>query len=913
MDTSITWITSPGGAGKTTLVVDYLAEKKLSCLWYQIDERDGDIASFFYYMSEAAKSVCPRFKKDLPLLTPEYLQGLSVFTKTYFEELFRRLTSGGKKQAILVFDNFQDALNEHGFHDVLTHILEIVSEGIKIFVLSRLSPPSQLARLKANRNLRLIQWNEIRFNREESDKLIELQNKTRPENETLDLIHQKTDGWAAGLVLLSTQMKSAKMEEKELQQLASDDIFDYLAREIFEKTQPAVQDLLLKTSFCSRVTIVMAERLTGNKEAGSILTQLYRDNYFTQRHVSEETFFQYHPLFKEFLQSVAGRTLSGDAIREIKTDTAVILEEAGKTGESIELYLDTENWEQSVRLILVDAMQMLGQGLNLTLEGWLRQLPDVVHSSSPWLSLYLGVCQTSYNLLEARKWFEQGYAGFKKHSDAMGAYFSWCGIIETYLFSWGNFKPADQWIKELDVLRLDYPDYPNPDIELRVMNDHLAILMFRHPQHPELQTWMEQLEAFLSRAIDPMQRLTAVNNLIFYYHSLRGNMFKLDFLLERLEPYRKDSSGGTMAILGWEQARAACLWQKWESQRCFEVVSNGLYLADEEGVHLWDFHLMAQGIFNAVSSGHLSQAQEMLTKMKAMVLENCQMQICEYHYLSYLEAAHRNDVKDMEKHSIIALAASQETGVVWAECFLHLTRARALFVNNEVEAAWNSLRSTEALSTAIGNDIVDCGILEERTLYSLEAGEEEKALEYLQTYMTKMYKGTYINTPWWRDDIMACLCSLALEHGIEPEYARNVIRKRKLIPPDTAFRTNPLSSSPPKQDEFEDTVTYWANWPYPVKIHTKGEFRVELDDQEVTIRHKQLAVLNVLVAQGGSDVKIAGIVDFIWTEVDGDKAYSSFTTTLSRLRKLLGENCFVSKDGTVSINRKICWVDAFDL
>ncbi|MCP4648270.1 MAG: hypothetical protein GY852_11170, partial [bacterium] len=166
-------------------------------------------------------------------------------------------------------------------------------------------------------------------------------------------------------------------------------------------------------------------------------------------------------------------------------------------------------------------------------------------------------------------------------------------------------------------------------------------------------------------------------------------------------------------------------WQTFESEKCFEAVSAGQSLADEEGVHLWDFHLIAQGIFNTVSSSNRSQAKEMLGKMKTMVMEQCQMQVCEYHYLSYLEAAHHSDVHAMEKHSAIALSASQETGVVWAECFLHLTRARALFMSNEVEAAWKSLRSTEALSNAIGNHIVDCGILEERTLYSLEAGDEE--------------------------------------------------------------------------------------------------------------------------------------------------------------------------------------------
>lgn len=46
----VVWISSPAGSGKTTLVASYLDARKLPCLWYSVDEGDGDLASFFYYM-----------------------------------------------------------------------------------------------------------------------------------------------------------------------------------------------------------------------------------------------------------------------------------------------------------------------------------------------------------------------------------------------------------------------------------------------------------------------------------------------------------------------------------------------------------------------------------------------------------------------------------------------------------------------------------------------------------------------------------------------------------------------------------------------------------------------------------------------------------------------------------------------
>jgi ATP/maltotriose-dependent transcriptional regulator MalT len=87
----ILWITAPAGSGKTTLIAGYLTANRLPCLWYQIDEGDADISTFFYYMGLAAKRAAPRKKKPLPLLTPEYLAGIPTFTRRYFEELFGRL------------------------------------------------------------------------------------------------------------------------------------------------------------------------------------------------------------------------------------------------------------------------------------------------------------------------------------------------------------------------------------------------------------------------------------------------------------------------------------------------------------------------------------------------------------------------------------------------------------------------------------------------------------------------------------------------------------------------------------------------------------------------------------------------------------------------------------------------------
>jgi LuxR family transcriptional regulator, maltose regulon positive regulatory protein len=63
----ITWVTGPPGSGKTTLVASYLSARNFPCLWYQMDERDTDIATFFYYMGMAARKTSRHQRRPMPL------------------------------------------------------------------------------------------------------------------------------------------------------------------------------------------------------------------------------------------------------------------------------------------------------------------------------------------------------------------------------------------------------------------------------------------------------------------------------------------------------------------------------------------------------------------------------------------------------------------------------------------------------------------------------------------------------------------------------------------------------------------------------------------------------------------------------------------------------------------------------
>jgi DNA-binding SARP family transcriptional activator len=100
------------------------------------------------------------------------------------------------------------------------------------------------------------------------------------------------------------------------------------------------------------------------------------------------------------------------------------------------------------------------------------------------------------------------------------------------------------------------------------------------------------------------------------------------------------------------------------------------------------------------------------------------------------------------------------------------------------------------------------------------------------------------------------------------------------------------------------------------RIYTLGPFRIERHGEVLggsgKAQRRPLELLKLLIAYGGEKVSESRIVDALWPRIDGDSAHRSFTSTLHRLRKLLGEDrAIVLHEGKLTLDRRYVWVDAW--
>ncbi len=889
----VIFISGPPGSGKTSLVASYLKDRNLPCLWYQVDEGDADLATFFYYMGLAARKAAPRHKKPLPLFTPEYGLGAATFTRRYFENLCSRL----KQPYVVVFDNYQEIPLESAIHEIIRTGLSAIPKNISSVIISRSEPPAAFAAMDAGNKLHVIDWNDLKLTPEESKGIAKVLGVGSPQSKSYEWLHEKADGWAAGLVLLARAVKSQGIDPGSLKNLAPEKVFDYFASESFDRFDPTLQEFLLKTAFLPKITPGMAEELTGNKAAARILSSLNQRNYFTEKRSHPEVIYQYHAMFREFLITrTASRFPSGE-LAGLRLETAKVLEASGQVEDAAELFMQAGAWKELMGLISARAQTFISQGRNKLLEKWLAALPEEQLKSDPWMNYWLGTCRLSSNPMESRAFLERAFQLFVSSGNEAGALLAWSGSVQTFFYVFDDFRPLDRWIAWLDERGGKDASFPSAEIALIVAAGMTAALTWRNPVHPDTQQWAENAVSLSKNSSNIEASTRAYTNSAVYFIWM-GAFTECGMLISEMKKMIASQPVSPLRSLVLKHTEAMFYNTSAEyRQQAFRSVSEGLEEAQKTGVHVVNPLFYNQGVVSSLNEGNSGRAEEFLLKLEKTLRSESRTHVSHHFYLS---AWHALYVGKMSQAVLLAkkgLELVLETGVPVSEVLVRLVLSHALHEAGNEDEANRELAATKQAVNQTGSSYFEYlyGLAE--AYFEFVRENEHAALESLRKAMTLgRQKGFTTLLYFWRPAVMSRLCGKALEAGIEIGYVQSLIRKLNLVP--------------------DEQSTEIDSWPWPLKIFTLGRFGVVRDEKvlqyPVRAPRVPLALLKAIVAFGAGGVKEEQLVDALWPETDGDTAHQTFKTTLHRLRQLVGDERAVHvREGRVTLNPQFCWVDAF--
>ncbi|GAM10093.1 HTH-type transcriptional regulator MalT [Geobacter sp. OR-1] len=887
----ILWVNAPGGSGKTTLISSYLESRGLPSLWYQVDQGDADIASFFYYMGLASKKVSPGNRKPLPLLTPEHCSTIPIFSRRYFENLFTRLP----RPFALVFDNYQD-VDSPQFHDVIYAGLEAIPNGISFIIISRESLPLRFTRLQANSRIELLGWEDIRFTQAEVSELIRQKKPEGLSRQSLTDLSRKAEGWVAGLLLILEHAGKGGSDLGMEGAWTPEGVFNYFGAEVFSLMDDERRELLLTTAFLPYMTVPLAEKLTGNGRVGRFLADMTRSHYFTSRHPARETVYQYHQLFREFLLNQSEEEYGRHETVRIRSRAAKLLEESGDFNSAAELYGKVEDWQSLTSLICCRSQAFMKQGRSETVREWLALIPLEIRIASADLLYWHGAALANTNPWESLDLFRKALNLYRSNGDRPGMFLAWSAAADTNFYT-AEYSVQREWYELLRGILAADPSFPSPEVETQVILSTFNVMSYSMADHPEIGCWYERAYAtVLNEKSVPINQRLMTGVKLRVYSIWKGDFARAGIMHDFLG--RLSRSDGVSDLVRQAIYSGSVLFC-FVTGRCAE----GIRIAEEAEAHRHQCGIsviISQTLAHAFScalSNNDTAAIEVLQERLARQFNDMRhLDVVVYRLGLAWQSMIRGEYALPLQHAELVLALTRKIGFLSAEAIAHSVVAEVLAELGETDKALQELSKGYELAERLGSDLMRffCLLVEARIAFG--ALDDETGLTALQRAFTLGRLHGFANKFWWRPAVMADLCARALEAGIEPEYLRWLIRFRGL-------------TDYPPSESFEE-------WPWSVSIYTLGRFELHLNGEPCRfhgkIQKKPLEMLKALVALNGGEAHEGQIADLLWPESDGDTARSSVKVTLFRLRELLGNDSAVQiREGRISLDRRLVWADAW--
>jgi tetratricopeptide (TPR) repeat protein len=891
----VTLVNGPPGAGKTTLVASYLTSRNLRALWYQVDSGDDDVATFFHYFSQAARQHLPPEDASLRDFDPAVASDLTSFSRRFFREFYARAAT----PLVVVLDNYQELPEGSPSHDLVRIACEETPDHCHVVIVSREACPKSLGRIRFNQSLTLIGSDELALTLEETRGLAESRGLKLQSKAAINALQEHSAGWMMGLMLLLERTETCGAPDTDpclnARHCPGEPAFDYFAGEVFENFDVESRDLLLQCALFRMMTVHRVTQLTGTPKAGELLLDFRRRNCFVIRDGGNESAYQFHPLFREFLLNQGTRRFAAAELTSQRCKAAEISIADGDDEGALALLEQAGAWPRMKEVILATAPALRMQGRLATLAIWISKLPADLVDAEPWLLYWQASSRTFSEPEDSQAILQKAYRQFSAANDFPGMALSWSGVIEVIFSLHRDLRRMDPWIVEFDDRLADRLDELPADCRARVTLAVFVALSFRQPLHHYLWIWRERLCRMLETETRASEHPRLRQHLVMH-HILRGEHAEAECILSMLHyadrlpaaerPFRTPVDHINEAMVAMHVGMA---------DRGLRAVTEGLRAAEGTGNRLFDSVLLQLGAVMCLNRGKFSGADEFLASFERLAEALPSVDRGAYYAVSAWRKFQSGESQLAIQLLSRAASASEARGTAYYIAVDHLGLGLLLQLCGKVIEARRHLELGREVGNGIGNILIEYAYQLFSAFVALDLGDDKKAHEHLASGMRLGREQGYMHFFFFPPPVISRLCLVALEAEIETDYVRALIERNEFTP-NPAWRQADA-------------------WPWPLRIYTLGRFGVLRNGEALRFtgkaQKKPLELLKALIAFGGRDVSEARLADALWPGAEGDASAQALATTLFRLRKLIGEQAIRRQDHRLTLDATICWVDCW--
>ena len=863
----LTIIQAGTGFGKSTAILSFLQKIENPIYWYTISGTDRDPKLFLAKLFTA-------FNQNGISIADEALRILDMQDATQQEAMIALLNAISEnihKDTLLILDDFHRVVDVPEIIEFVDWLVDRLPPKLHLVVITRQHPefPSKNKWIVKG-DIIEIDKHSLTFTSDEIRRLFAESYGIPLSENTVELLLEKTEGWAIGLqIVWQTLQSHPKMSIHQVLEESSQSrgaLFEYLAEEVLAGLEPAIKSFLLKTSILSKLDSETCDFLLNVNNSDEILRLLYRKGLFIEE--LRPGLWRYHQIFRGFLTNSLQK--SDIDVVDLHLKIASYFRAHEYWEEAIYHLLSAKEFDQVNQILETIGDSMINDGRYESISYWINEIPESSRNRYPYLAYLLGeVNRYLENFELALEYYHKAERGFQKEKHNLGIALALRGQGQVFL---DTIRPtnADQLLQNA-LERLDPTDMPREYADLLVLIAENQLNLGYPESAEDLLNQAKELRSEFDMDTDLIQtriylrtgRLLEGINLL---QDREANNPKLP--LSRPQRFHRES---TLLL------------------SLFYAIIGDIDKAEKYALQGIEIGKLLQSTF-VQSVGYMRLGHALLLRSQApflnegfdIAMENFQKSIDNIEVTRiHVEPlwgmcralGYTGHIQQAEKLAIKSLAIAQKAGDQWIGVLIQLSIGAGAVITKDYDLAEQYLTSAEATAIKVKDPFTMCAARMWLAIKAWEQGYQNTAFGYLEKMLSVLEKKDY-KFLFNQETLMGLkdpekiypLLIAGFDNGIRKDLIQTIFKVRGL-----------------NDFDYHPGYTLW--------IKTFGEFKVWRGDNVIEShswkREKARQFFELLVAHRDKWLHRDQINAILWADTQVENAANYLKVVYSTLNQVL--------------------------